>query len=232
MIVDKKNLFPFLVGFGILFPMFFTLRGGVYRNPATVIDSGGIITELPLPISILTCLFALAFMLPRLREAKVALFMIFGSIAALFISLWFGNDGTTAPNRKIVMIAQVLLPMIGMLVGQLTQDRGKIVARSFLMVLSVLIPAQLFITWYQRGGVLVDYLYLFTIYSHIQFVTLILLCAFAYSLASLCDEYKLWFAALGVLMLFYVTRSNSYLTMGAYPRRSIGASSTIQRILI
>ena len=224
MTVDKKNLIPFLVGIGILFPLFFTLSGGVYRYPGTLYDSGGVITTLPLPISILVCLIALLLLFPRLREAKLAWTMIAGTLVALIISLWLGSDGVTSPNRKLVMIVQVVLPLIGLLLGQLIQDMnpdGKTVARSFLIVLSVVVPLQLYMPlinspWLNPGELLADHLYLFTIYSHIQYVTLIFVCAFAYALGSLWDEHKVWLSLLAIVLVLYVLRSSSYLTMVAF----------------
>lgn len=231
MILTKKNIFPFLVGFSILFPLFFTLSGGVYRFPGTISDSRGVIETLPLPISILACLIALLFLFSRLREARLGLSMIAGTVAVLMVSLWLASDGVTSPSRKLVMIAQVVLPLMGLLLGQLIQGMnsdGKTVARSFLVVLSVIVPLQLSMPllnspwalanspWANHSDLLADHLYLFTIYSHIQYVTLIFICAFAYALSSLWFEHKVWLSLLAIVLVVYVLRSSSYLTMAAY----------------
>jgi hypothetical protein len=108
---------------------------------------------------------------------------------------------------------------MGLLLGQLIEDKDKIIARAFLVVLTIVIPFQLIATWMQGGLILTHYLYAFSIYSHFQYVTLILVCAFAYSLTSLWDHhktYKIWLGVMAVPMFIYITASLSFLTIFAY----------------
>jgi hypothetical protein len=203
------------VGLGISFPLFFQLSGGIYRDLAVMPDSGGSLATLPLPISILTCLVALAFLVDRFGRARPALAMIVGTIAVSLTSLWLGSDGVTPPQRKLMMILQVMLPLAGLLLGQLVDDKHKVIARAFLVVLSVVVPLQLLAAWLQ-GERFTQYLYAFSIYSHLQYVPLILVCAFAYSLASLWEEYRLWLCILTILMFVYATRSYSFLAIFGY----------------
>lgn len=212
----NKNVWLWCIGLGILFPLFFQLGGGIYRDLNAIIDSQGVLTKLPLPISLLVCLAALLFLPSDRRRAGVAAAMIAGTVFVSLLSLWLAADGSTSPQRKLIAMLQMLLPMIGLLLGQLIEDEGKIIARAFLVVLSVVVPLQLLATWMQGGLILTHYLYVFSIYSHFQYVTLILVCAFAYSLASLWEEYRLWLCILAVLMFVYVTASLSFLTIFAY----------------
>jgi hypothetical protein len=54
--------------------------------------------------------------------------LIAGTLLALMISLWLGSDGVIPPSRKLVLIVQVALPLMGLLVGQLVPDRGNKIA--------------------------------------------------------------------------------------------------------
>lgn len=212
----NRNVWLWCIGLGILFPLFFQLDGGIYRDLNAIIDSHGVLTKLPLPVSILVCLAALVFLPSDKRRAGVAAAMIVGTVFVSLLSFWLAADGSTSPLRKLIVTLQILLPMIGLLLGQLVDDKDKVIARAFLVVLSVVVPWQLLATWMQGGLILTHYLYAFSIYSHFQYVTLILVCAFAYSLTSLWEEYRVWLCVMAVLMFVYVTASLSFLTIFAY----------------
>lgn len=225
---DRNKIYPFLVGIGILFPLFFTLGDGIYRNKVILSDSGGVIAALPLPLSIIICVVALIFQVRRLIEAKTAVIMTAGTVLLLLISLWLGGDGATSSYRKFIMIVQVGLPLMGLLVGQSIGSDSKNVAWGYLIVLSIIVPLQLYFpllesespwngpTWTYSSLLADNIAGLFTIYGHIQYVTLIFVCAYAYTMASLWQSNKLWLIVLSVLIFTYVLRSFSYLTMAAY----------------
>ena len=220
--MNIQNKKPWLwgIGLGILFPLFFQLAGGIYKDIAPITDSQGVLTKLPLPISILTCLIALLFLLPRqVDKVRPALAMVLGTVAVSAVSLWLGGDGVTPMLRKLIVTLQVLLPLAGLVLGQLIEDEDKVIARAFLVVLSIVVPFQLLATWTQGGLILTHYLYAFSIYSHFQYVTLIFVCAFAYSLTSLWEEhniYKIWLCIMAIPMFIYITASLSFLTIFAY----------------
>ena len=211
-----KNFFLWVIGITLLFPLFFQLSGGIYRDISVVINSQGILATLPLPISILAA-FSVVFFLPNnLHRARVGLVMIIATFAVSLTSVILGGDAVTSNQRKLLMTAQVLLPLTGLLLGQLIQDSEKIIARAFLFVLSAVVPLQLMATWFQGGLVLTHYLYAFSIYSHFQYVTLIFVCAFGYCLTSLWDQHKVWLCALSLWMSIYAVSSLSFLTIFAY----------------
>ena len=211
-----QNFFLWVIGITLLFPLFFQLSGGIYRDISVVVNSQGLLETLPLPISILAA-FSIVFFLPKnLRGARVGFTMVIATLAVSLTSVLLGGDGVTPNQRKLLMTAQVLLPLTGLLLGQLIQDSEKIVARAFLFVLSVVVPLQLMATWFQGGLVLTHYLYAFSIYSHFQYVTLIFVCAFGYCLTSLWDQYKTWLCILSLWMSIYAVSSLSFLTIFAY----------------
>jgi hypothetical protein len=201
--------------------MFFTLSGGLYQSSTVLTDSGGIVTALPLPISILTCGVAILCLLPRVREASNAVWTIFWMVIALAVSNFVAAERDVQWGRKLLASFQVILPFIGLLVGQLLREKGDLVAKSFLVVLTFVVPFQLFGSmvnspWLSEGSFLSDQVGFFTIYAHIQFVTLIFICAFAYAVGHLFDKFRWWLLGLCVLMLFYALKSWSYLTLAGY----------------
>ncbi|MES2363882.1 MAG: hypothetical protein V4646_19080 [Pseudomonadota bacterium] len=217
MIFKNKTPWLWAVGLLLLFPLFFQLRGGVYRDINPVIDSQGVLATLPLPVSLVACMTLFVFLTSRsVKRIFPALVMIGGVILVSLISLWLGSDGVVPPQRKLLMIAQVMLPLAGLMLGQLVDDRDKIIAQAFLVVVSIVVPLQLLASWLQGGLILTHYLYAFSIYSHFQYVTLIFVCAFAFSLTSLWEEHRVWLCIMIIPMLAYATASLSFLTIFAY----------------
>ncbi len=216
--LQNKKIWLSIIGSALVFPLFFQLDGGIYRDALPLTDSQGLLSKVPLPISILTFLILpwLIFLTGNLKKARPALVMILAIIAVGMISLWFGGDGITPHQRKLTMLAQMTFPLGGLLLGQLIDDKEKIIARAFLIVVSFVVPFQLLATWAQGGLILTHYLYAFSIYSHFQYVTLILVCAFAYALTTLWDEHKVWLSVLAVPIFIYITASLSFLTIFAY----------------
>ena len=216
MVISRKNIFLWAVGISILLPVFFQLSGGIYRGLSVLIDSQGVVTKLPFPISILACLLVLVLWIGNLNRVLPALAMIVGVLAISLISVLFGGDGTTPQQRKLLMLAQVLLPLGGLLLGSMIHDRNIAIARSFLVVLSIVVPMQLAATWLHGGLILTHYLYVFSIYAHLQYVALIFVCAFIFCLTSLWDQHKIWLCAVGLCISIYAVSSLSFLTIFAY----------------
>ncbi len=218
MISDKNTnpLLLWLIGLGLFVPLFFRLDGSVYADVKILAESGGVIALLPLPISILICFAALFLLLPSVLNAPAGIFLIGGTITCGVISILLSSDGVTGPQRKLMMLVQVLMPMAGLVLGQLVRDGEKILAKAFLLTLWVVVPMQLILTLAQEKDMLTHYFHIFSIYAHIQFVTLIFVSAFVYASANLWNEYKWLISGLAVLMFFYVSRSYSFLTIAAY----------------
>ena len=213
---SRKNLLMWAIGIGILLPVFFQLNGGIYRGLSVLIDSQGIVTRLPFPISIFACLLAILLLVGNLNRAVPALVMIAGVVAIGLVSLLFGGDEVTPHQRKLLVLAQVLLPLGGLVLGSLVHGGSQTIARAFLVVLSIVMPMQLAATWLQGGLILTHYLYAFTIYAHLQYVSLIFVCAFVFCLSLLWDQHKVWLCVVGVGMSIYVVSSLSFLTIFAF----------------
>lgn len=211
-----RKYIPWLVGFGILFPVFFQLSGGIYRDVYPIIDSLGNLSKLPLPVSLLTCALALVYLVSRWRKARTATVMMIGAVLVGLISVWLASDGSTSSHRKLFMLAQVFLPLVGLLLGQILDDPQKMVARAFLVAVSIVVPLQLLSTWLQGGLILTHYVYAFSVYSHLQYVPLIMVCAYAFALTSLWDEQRIWLCLIALPMAVYLAASLSFLPIFAF----------------
>jgi hypothetical protein len=143
LIISRDNVLAWIVGLGVFLPVFFTLGGGLYKSEATLQDSGGVIMTLPLPMSLLICGMGILYLLPRMREAKVALWVIFSMLSVISISLLIASEQGVEPDRKLIASVQILLPFFGLLLGQLIRDSGNSLAKSFLLVLTLVVPIQL-----------------------------------------------------------------------------------------
>jgi hypothetical protein len=205
-----------LIAIGLLFPLFIQLSGGIYVNPALVTDSSGVLSKLPLPISIVAAAFGVLFFLKNCRQAVLAISFIAVLVAAMLLSILFASETLDIESRKLLLAAQFLLPTMGLLLGQLVRDETGVIPRAFMWVLMVMVPVQLLAGWWQGTLTLTHYLYVFSIYQHFQFVPVIFVAAFCLALACLWDRHKVLLRILTVVMGVYVMASAAFLAIGLY----------------
>jgi hypothetical protein len=204
------------IAVGLLFPLFIQLSGGVYVNTALVTDSSGVLSKLPLPISIGAAVFGVLFFLKNHRQAVPAITFIAVLVAAMLMSIVFASDVQDIESRKLLLAAQFLLPTMGLLLGQLVRDETDVIPRAFMWLLVVMVPVQLLAGWWQGTLTLTHYLYVFSIYQHFQFVPVIFVAAFCLALAYLWDRHKALLRILAVVMGVYVMASAAFLAIGLY----------------
>ena len=190
-----------VTGFGLLFPLFFQLSGRIYNSAEPIWDSGGMITQLPLPVSLPVCCCSLLLLAAHHRQAALALKVVAAMALTMVVSLVLA--GPAIESRKVIMLIQVLLPMSGLVLGQMIEDEEQILPRAFLWVLTILVPVQLLAGWVRGNPWLTHDLYFFSIYQHFQFVPLVLVCGFAYAMSRLWNTHKATFYILTPLMLIY-----------------------------
>ena len=216
MISDSKPALLWFLGISILLPLFVQLDGGIYNSLEVVTDSGGVLSKLPLPISIAACLLGVVMLSRNFRHALPAL-MFIGCISVLMgASLLFAGTDTTIEQRKVLIGLQFLLPTIGLILGQLVHDDENIIPRAFMWVLLALVPFQLLAGWWQKTLTLTHNLYAFSIYQHFQFVPVILVLAYCLVVVYLWDEYKERLRFLTAIMGIYAVASASFLAIGLY----------------
>jgi hypothetical protein len=208
-----SNLLLWIIGAGLLFPLFFQLSGRIYNSAKPVWDSGGFISQLPLPVSLLACYGGLLLLAANYKRATLALKVV--AAMALVMALSLVLAGSEIKLRKVILFIQVLLPAAGLVLGQLVEDENKIIPKALFGILLIIVPAQLLAGWVQGYFVLTHNMYVFSIYQHFQYVPLILVCGFAYSMSILWDTYKKIFYFLTPIMYSYALESLSFLTIFA-----------------
>lgn len=177
-----------LIAVAIFLPLFFQLQGGIFRNPSSSFSSGGVLALLPIPLSVLACYLGMVLLgsYSQARLALLSLFFVF--IGMLLTSLLLGL-GTTGEGRlKLILLIQYILPMFALVLGQQFGGREEAlmqVARAALLVLLAIVPLQLLATLLARGFLLAPSVFLFSIYQHLQYVSLLFVAAYVLALFGL-----------------------------------------------
>jgi O-antigen ligase len=203
-----------LIALGVLLPVFFQIKGGVFNDPSMVFDSGGFITRLPIPLSVAVCIIGIP-LIGLYKNAGASLTMVFLSfILMIFSSLVTTNDQYGATQAKFILLLQFVLPMFALFLGQLYERiDGKmlLIGKVFFGVLCVIVPLQLLCSWLQGYSFLSPYMYIFSIYQHLQYVPVVFAGAFVMVLFSLGDHVCLrkWIGLFLPVMALYVFASNA-----------------------
>jgi hypothetical protein len=177
---------------GILFPLFFQLRGGIYHSPeAPVLDSGGSVMSLPLPISLLTCVAGI-MLLARYGQAMLSLGTIFLLFVAMTLTSAVVSQGSVVDEaRKFLLLFQFLIPAFALVLGQMFGGSQRVLSATaigFAAVLGVLVPVQLAHSIGYGSSELRHDLWVFSIYQHSQYVPPVVVAACLVSLFALWHD--------------------------------------------
>jgi len=210
----QKNLL-FAISLMIFLPLFFQLQGGIFDDRSAEFSSGGILSLLPIPLSVVACYLGMV-LLGRYSQARLALLSLFFVFNGMLLSsLLLGVDGTGGGQQKLILLIQYILPMFGLVLGQqfgVRKGALMTVAKGALVILSIVLPLQLFSTLSAGQVQLSPFVYLFSIYQHLQYVSLLFVCAFMLALFGLAGRgFDQWLNALAFLMGGYVVLSWSML---------------------
>ena len=170
------------VAFFLLLPIFFQLSTGLYRDKTYIAGSSGSLLTLPLPFAIVACFCGMALFWNS-KRVSISLKFILATMALMMCSGFVTSVGHEGwGNAKLVLLAQYMLPMFGMLLGQCYEPKGMSdstnLEKGFLYVLATVIPLQLLSSWLQGQPYLTSQLFLFSIYQHLQYVPVIFVAAF------------------------------------------------------
>jgi len=214
---DRQKLqgcFMFL----LFLPLFFQLSGGIFQSPDMIFDCQGKITLLPLPFAVPACFLGLAFLL---REKEVqcivtTLFLTF--IFMLLTTFLVAKDLNKELLGKIILLCQVILPWFALPLGRSYQEPEDYrfgMEGIFLSVLWLIVPLEMLATWLQGTGFLTPYLYIFSIYQHLQYLPVLFVGFFFLTVAALAKkrESHLWLLGLAPFLGAYAAASASTLAM-------------------
>lgn len=204
----------------LLTPIFFQVNGAIFRDPRYVFDTGGLLNRLPIPISVLAC-YGGIMLLGGYRRARLSFATIFFTFTLMLMSsIVLAHDQSNLQKAKLILLIQLVLPMFALVLGQLfgaKHGMKSLLAKTFFYVLIALVPAQLAATWLSGQLLLSPYLYLFSVYQHLQYVPLVCVISYLVSLCSLwsLQRYRLALQALGALISIYAVSALSSGAMGS-----------------
>ncbi|WP_050463135.1 hypothetical protein [Herbaspirillum autotrophicum] len=217
----KQQYLRLSIGILLLLPLFFQISAGVFRNTAVDFDAGGVLRNLPIPISVLACAGGIV-LLGAYRRAFVSFGVIFLTCVLMVMSAIIVTQDQPVPQQaKFILLIQFILPMFALVLGQVyepvkTQGQDNSCAKAFLLVLLMVVPVQLVFTWIQGLGYLSPDIGLFAVYQDLQYVSVIFIAAYLLALFSLWNvaRYKFALLILLPLMAVYAVASMSMLAMG------------------
>jgi len=204
-----------LISVFLVFPIFFQLNSGIFRDTSDLFDSGGMLLNVPIPISVLACFIGI-LILAQYRNAIQSFVIIFFTFIILIIStLVISTDNDSLQSSKLILLIQFLLPMFGLVLGQMYArgmlDTDKVYIKSFLVVLAVIVPLQLVITITQDKSLLTSSLGLFSVYQHLDYVPMVFAAVYVMLLPMMWSSMvsKLCAIVLGLILTEYISKSLS-----------------------
>lgn len=205
-----------LIAVLLLLPLFFQLNHGIFTDPSLVFDSGGVLRELPIPVSVLACYLGI-LLIGTYKRAFLSFGFIFITCVLMMMSAIILTQGQAIEQQaKFILMIQFVLPMIALVLGQIYEPSkldlpGALYGKAFILVLIIVVPLQLFFTWQLGWGYLSPYIGIFSIYQHLQYVPVIFASAYLVSLFTLWSipRYKILILAFFPFMAIYVAASLS-----------------------
>ncbi len=193
------------IGVALLFPLFFQLSGEIFMAQEMVFDSGGKLFRVPLPISVIACVIGLVLLIRSERSVLTVNYIFFSFALMVFTTLGLSAQNGEAVNLgKMILLVQFILPMFALILGVSWVGHGHAglkeisIEKIFLYVVFLIVLVQLIATYYQGRSPLTSYLYLFSVYQHLQYVSLIMVGVFWWaSIACFENRNERW-----IIMIF------------------------------
>jgi hypothetical protein len=207
-----------IIAIGLILPLFFLLSGKIYNVSEPVIDSGGLLLNLPIPVSLLAC-FSGLLVVGKYRKATLGLTVVFLSFALMLAASLVTTSGELANERsKLLLMLQFLLPMFALTLGlafELGHENQEFLERSIVYVLALVVPVQLILSWVDGTLALKHSLYLFSIYQHQQYVPVMFVSGYLIALSTLwlTGPLRPALILIGALLGIYAAASYSMLSL-------------------
>jgi hypothetical protein len=203
----------------VLTPVFISLGNGVFVTKEITLTGGSSLMTLPIPPSIFLTYLAILF-IGAYRSVHLSLSVVFFSFILMFFSTLIvsANQGDLE-QVKIVLIIQYILPMVALVLGEMFKTEGldaeAKIEQVLFLVLVVLVPLQLVAGWIQGSLQLTGYLYVFSIYQHVEYVPVMFVSAYLLAVFSLWQDtrYQTALFLMAPLMGVYVAASLSLIAI-------------------
>ncbi|HOQ42087.1 MAG TPA: hypothetical protein PK178_08025 [Smithellaceae bacterium] len=216
-LVDQK--IRMVIAGMLLFPVFFQISNGIFRDPTINYSSGGVLANLPVPISVLAC-YGGIILLSGYQRAYLSLSTIFFACILMTMATIISTHADPSQQQaKLILLIQFILPMFALILGQLynrwKMENDGCYEKAFLFVLAIIVPWHLAATFSQGLIYLAPSLGIFSIYQCYQYVPLMLVSAYLLSLFALWPfrGYRILMLILAPLMAIYAVASMSFLAI-------------------
>ena len=200
-----------IIVLGIISPIFVTLSGHLYNTFLTpLIDSGGNLRSVPLPLSIFACCLGLIMFSTPYHQSKSIVLTITAMFLAMIVSVMLSNQGFS----KLLLLIQYILPTMALLLGvALAIFNTDLITKTVVAFLTVFVPSQLIMTWIQGQLALTHYMYAFSVYQHYQYVPVIIVGLYMWAWVDLRQKSLKWIYFLTPWTGMYVAAGNSTLAL-------------------
>ena len=191
---DRLYLIRIILPVAILLPLFFQMSGFVFRSPIMIYESRGILANLPIPLSVFACFVGIPMIGSYQRAIPSLKFLFLTFILMVTSTIIISHGHPQQGQAKLILLIQFILPMFAIFLGQIIESTelpiSHYIEKAFLYTLLIMVPFQLLCTLIQNIFYLTAYLYLFSIYQHIQYVPVIFVSAYLISLYTLWPQEK------------------------------------------
>ena len=175
--IAGKFPLPILCGIGVflVLPVFFQMSEGLFRDPSFVFETRGVISLLPIPVSILGLFGGVAILGNFAAATRTMTVLFFMALLFVVTSLIAVQGNSINEGAKLILLAQFLLPIFGLVLGEMygAKTREPIFELTALWVLLLILPLQLIATWIHGHTLLVPKVFFFSIYQHLQYFPMI-----------------------------------------------------------
>jgi hypothetical protein len=206
------------IGVLLLLPLFFQLSHGIFNETSVAYDSGGILRDLPIPVSVIAC-YGGILLLGTYRRAFVSFGYIFLTCVLMMMSSIINTQNLPIQQQaKFILLIQYVLPMFALVLGQVFEPvkisySDDSYSKPFFWVLMIVVPVQMVFTWQSGLGYLSPRLGVFSVYQTLQYVPVIFVSAYILALFGLwhSSRYRIGLWILSLCMGVYVAASLSIL---------------------
>lgn len=189
--MKRFEIIQAIVLFLFFFPLFFQLSGNVFTDTGFNFDAEGRLLLTPLPIAMVICFIGIAVLL-RWENKHFGVGYIFAVfVLSMFSVLITAASSGKAELAKFVLLIQFLIPMFGFVLGQLYIEPESLyltLEALILYVLMLIVPAQVIITLMRGTGLLVREAGLFSLYQHLQYLPMIFVSLYFFSVVRLSEH--------------------------------------------
>ena len=211
-----------LTGIGVLLvlPVFFQISGGLFRDLAFVFDTGGVISLLPFPVSVIGLFGGIAILGNYAAAMRTLTVLFFTALLFVITTVASAQSNVVNETAKLILLAQFVLPMFGLVLGEMygaSTSEPKFEWAALLVLLGVL-PLHLLSTWLQGYSLLSPSVFFFSIFQHLQYFPMVvvaigLMVVFSFWTKSGWSRGALW--GLLPVVAIHVVASQSLTAMGA-----------------